>query len=129
MSEVDIPLNLAQLRLKDAFRSLGEDPTSLSTYNDPESCVAALGEPRALSAVKKQIRQADNAWIIEFFEAGGIEGIWDIMEASSSAQYPRPMSLLRCVECAKALLAHPDAVDGVIRSSNKYVRRLLMCKR
>ncbi len=128
MSEVDIPLNLAQLRLKDAFRSLCEDPTSMSMYNDPESCVAALREPRTLPAVKKQIKQADTAWMIEFFEAGGIEGIWDIMEASCTVQYPRPMSLLRCVECAKALLGHPDAVDYVIRSANKYVRRLLMCK-
>ena len=129
MSEVDIPLNLAQLRLKDGFRSLAEDPFALSsTLGDPESCVAALTEPRNVSAVKKQIKVADNSWLVEFFEAGGLEGLWEVMEASSSlTDHPRPMSLLRYVECAKALLAHPDAVDSVIRSPKKYVRRLLLC--
>ena len=128
MSEVDIPLNLAQLRLRDGFKSLGEDPLSISSsLSNPESCVAALSDPRNMSAVKRQLKQADNSWMVEFFEAGGIDGIWDAMEASCSVDYPRPMALLRCVECAKALLTRPDAVDTVVRSSKKYVRRLLMC--
>ena len=129
MSEVDIPLNLAQLRLKDDFRSL-DDTLSMGhgPLSDPETCVAALREPRSISAVRKQIKQADNSWLVEFFEAGGMDGIWDVMEASYSPDLPpRPMALLRCVECAKALLAHPDAVDSVIRSTKKYVARLLIC--
>ena len=133
MTEVDLPLHLAQLRLGDAFRSL-EDSTLTSVlvenfHSDPEACVAALSEPRSISAVKKRIKQADNSWIIEFFEAGGIDGIWDVLESCANADHPRLMSLLRGVECAKALLSHPDAVDRIIRSSSGYVKRLLMCKR
>lgn len=128
MSEVDIPLNLAQLRLKDEFKSFEDPPPFISTnLDDPESCVAALREPRCITSIKKRLKQADNSWIIEFFEAGGLEGVWDILEASASVDYPRPMFLVRCMECAKALLTHPDAVDTVIRSNKKYVRRLLMC--
>ena len=125
MSDVDLPLNLAQLRLQEQFRSLDEGGSLLDECN-PEFCVAALREPWHISAVKRMIRQADYSWIIEFFEAGGIDGLWDALEASATG-YPRPTSLLRCIECTKALLSHPNAIDKIVRSqSEKYVKRLLL---
>ena len=119
-------LKLARLSIENQFCSL-DDTVSLQCL-DPESCVQALRDPWQVTGVKKQIRFADSSWLRSFLDAGGLDALWDTLEACSTGDVLRPTALLRCTECAKALLSHPDALEYLISRSStmKYVDRLLL---
>ena len=90
-------LKLARLSIENQFCSL-DDAGSLQCL-DPESCVQALRDPWQVTGVKKQILLADASWLRSFLDAGGLDALWNTLEAlaCSTGDILRPTALLRCI--------------------------------
>jgi hypothetical protein len=98
---------------------VGQYPaTRRMVMEDPEHCVAQLRDCSNLSAVKRAIQSADEAWTEEFIEHGGLTAILDCLSVlgetavdSLSDALPR----LEVVSCLKAVLNCRYGLECVIR--------------
>ena len=95
---------------------------------DPLTCVQELRDPARISAIKKRLRQedVDEEWMSVFLQEGGLQAVWDVMEACGRHEPPMVTAQLKCVECIKAIITRPTALDYMIRAEEKYIHRLVM---
>ena len=122
-------VNLAEhLSLNHQFQSIGYDSFIDGSSLDPTACVQQLRDPARISVVKKRLRQRDldEEWIGEFLQEGGLQAIWDALEVCGRHDPPKTTAQLKCVECIKAVLTRPTAMDFMLRAEDKFVHRLVL---
>ena len=121
-------VNLAEhLSINHQFQSIGYDSLDRSSLGPAES-VQQLRDPTRISDVKKRLRQpdVDEEWISEFLHEGGLQAIWDLLEACGRHDPPKTTAMLKCVECIKAVVTRPTAMDYMLRAEDKFVHRLVL---
>ena len=94
----------------------------MEEFGDLQHCVAQLRDCNNLSAVKRAIQSADEAWTEQFIEAGGLTAVLECLSVlgerevdSLSDALPR----LEVVSCLKAVLNCRYGLECVIRRGGK----------
>jgi len=78
--------------------------------------------------LKNRIKTADQKWIEEFLEQGGLETILDALSALSGkgfCSFMDAVQQLECVRCIKAIMNHPFGIEYVIMMGEKSVNKLV----
>ncbi len=125
----DRPQKMASFRkVREAF--LSEEGELDET--DPESCVRQFYRCRQLPVLRKALRHADQAWMEEFLEWGGLVAIFDALSALAKKRMHSVIDAipqLECVECLKAVMNSPYGLEFMINSgSDKFVHKLVLGK-
>ena len=125
--ESALATKLAELSRLRAMQTIDEGSNN-NMGLDPLACVQQLRDPTRISVVKKRLRQpdVDEEWIGEFLQEGGLQAIWDVLEACGRHDPPKTTAQLNCVECIKAVLTRPTAMDLMLRAEEKFVHRLVL---
>ena len=126
-SECRLGRRLAEFSRMHAMPSIDEG-MSTDLHMDPLTCVQELRDPARISAIKKRLRQedVDEEWMSVFLQEGGLQAVWDVMEACGRHEPPMITAQLKCVECIKAVITRPTALDYMIRAEERYIHRLVM---
>lgn len=97
---------------------------------DPEACVQQFYRCRQLPQLKKILRHANQQWMEEFLEKGGLVAIFDALSALANQQMLSmgdALPQLECVECLKAVMNSPYGLDFMIHSGNdRFVNKLVL---
>ena len=113
-----------------------------STYNairaeSPLASIEGAGAELTLSLFKKslnyiglknRLKTADQKWIEEFLDHGGLETIFDTLSALSNKGFCSLMDAvqqLECVRCIKAIMNRPFGIAYVIMVGNTFVNKLV----
>ena len=125
--EKALSTKLAELSRLRGMKTIDEDSRNMG-LDDPLACVQELRDPTRISDVKKRLRQpdVDEEWISEFLHEGGLQALWDLLEACSRHDPPKTLAQLKCVECIKTVVTRPTAMDFMLRAEDKFVQRLVL---
>ena len=105
-----------------------ESPLASIEGADAELTLALFKNSLNYIGLKNRIKTADEKWIEEFLEQGGLETIFDTLSALSSKGFCSLMDAvqqLECVRCIKAIMNHPFGIEYVIMIGNAFVNKLV----
>jgi len=95
---------------------------------DAELCLNLFRSSLNFSGLEQRIKSADQKWIEDFLEQGGLEMVFDALTALSNkglASLVDVVKQLECVRCIKAIMNHPFGIEYVVVTGNRFVNRLV----
>jgi len=115
---------------KHSFGKGGSPPRSIVSLEgtDPELCLSLFKNCFNFVGLKNRIRSADQKWIEEFLEQGGLETVFDTLAALSKKGFCSLMDAvqqLECIHCIKAIMNHPCGIEYVVVIGDQFVNRLV----
>lgn len=117
------------LKKRNSYNSIrAESPRASIEGADAELTLSLFKHSLNYIGLKNRIKTADQKWIEEFLDQGGLETIFDTLSALSSKGFCSLMDAvqqLECIRCIKAIMNHPCGIEYVIMIGNKFVSRLV----
>lgn len=126
--------NRARTSLKKRTTSnllLVESPVGSLEGADAELTLSLFKNSLNYIGLKNRIKTADQRWIEEFLEQGGLEAIFDTLSALTSkgfCSFMDAVQQLECVRCIKAIMNHPFGIEYVIMMGDTFVNKLVKGK-
>ena len=105
-----------------------ESPLASIEGADAELTLSLFKNSLNYIGLKNRIKTADQKWVEEFLEQGGLETIFDTLSALSSKGFCSLMDAvqqLECVRCIKAIMNRPFGIEYVIVVGNTFVNKLV----
>jgi len=93
----------------------------------PETCLELFEATLNFIALKNRVQKADQKWIEEFLEQGGLEKVFETLAMISnkdSLGLSDAMRELECVQCIKSIMNHQFGMEYVIRAEKKFIYKL-----
>ena len=115
---------------KNNLSKAGSPPRSVVSLEgtDPELCLSLFKNCFNFVGLKNRIKSADQKWIEEFLEQGGLETVFDTLAALSNKGFCSLMDAvqqLECIRCIKAIMNHPFGIEYVVVIGDQFVNRLV----
>ena len=95
---------------------------------DAELCLTLFKSSLNFSGLEHRIKSADQKWIEDFLEQGGLEMVFDALTALSNKGLSSLLDVvkqLECVRCVKAIMNHPFGIEYVVITGDRFVNRLV----
>ena len=95
---------------------------------DAELCLTLFKTSLNFTGLEHRIKSADQKWIEEFLEQGGLEMVFDALTALSNKGLSNLLDVvkqLECVRCIKSIMNHPFGIEYVIVTGDRFVSRLV----
>jgi len=95
---------------------------------DAELCLNLFKSSLNFSGLEQRIQSADQKWIEDFLEQGGLEMVFDALTALSNKGLSSLVDVvkqLECVRCIKAIMNHPFGIEYVVVTGDRFVNRLV----
>ncbi|XP_065896679.1 inverted formin-2-like isoform X3 [Dysidea avara] len=95
---------------------------------DAELCLTLFKSSLNFSGLEHRVKSADQKWIEDFLEQGGLEMVFDALTALSNKGLSSLLDVvkqLECVRCIKAIMNHPFGIEYVIVTGDQFVNRLV----
>ena len=93
-----------------------------------ELCLNLFKNSLNFSGLERRIKSADQKWIEDFLEQGGLEMVFDALTALSNKGLTSLLDVvkqLECVRCIKAIMNHPFGIEYVVVTGDQFVNRLV----
>jgi len=106
------------------FQKLGSFSIASFEGSDPEFCITLFKNTRNFTGLKTRIKSADQKWMEEFLELGGLETVfWSLAGLGMKTIYTfiDPVRRLECMGCIKAIMNHPYGMEYAITVVGKKV--------
>ena len=117
------------LRRRSAYNAIrAESPLASIEGADAELTLSLFKTSLNYIGLKKRIKTADQKWIEQFLEHGGLETIFETLSMLSSKGFCSLMDAvqqLECVRCIKAIMNRPFGIAYVIMIGNTFVNKLV----
>jgi len=94
---------------------------------DAELCLTLFKNSLNFSGLEHRIKSADQKWIEDFLEQGGLEMVFDALTALNNKGLTSLLDVvkqLECVRCIKAIMNHPFGIEYVVFTGDQFVIRL-----
>ena len=100
---------------------------SLSSFegSDPELCITLFKNTQNFIGLKTRIKSADQKWMEEFLEQGGLETVFSSLVGLGMPKvtytFIDAVRQLECMGCIKAIMNHPFGMEYAITVVGKKV--------
>jgi len=99
---------------------------SLASFegSDPELCITLFKNTLNFIGLKTRIKSADQKWMEEFLEQGGLETVFSSLVGLGmkiTYTFIDAVRQLECMGCIKAIMNHPFGMEYVITVVGKKV--------
>jgi len=104
---------------------------SFSVFNfqgsDPELCLSLFNNTQNFIGLKKRIKTADQKWIEEFLERGGLDSVLHSLSRLSNKRiytFTDAIKQLECISCIKGIMNHPFGMEYVVMTGGKSINKI-----
>lgn len=117
------------IRRRNTYNAIcAESPLASIEGADAELTLSLFKNSLNYIGLKNRIKTADEKWIEEFLEQGGLDTIVETLSALSRKGFCSLMDAvqqLECVRCIKAIMNRPFGIEYVIMTGDKFVNKLV----
>ena len=95
--------------------------------SDPELCLNLFNNTLNFIGLKKRLKSANQKWIEEFLERGGLDSLLNCLSQLSSRRiytFMDAIKQLECIGCIKDVMNHPFGMEYVVMTGGKSVNRI-----
>ena len=95
--------------------------------SDPELCLSLFNNTQNFIGLKKRIKTADQKWIEEFLERGGLDSVLHSLSRLSNKRiytFTDAIKQLECISCIKGIMNHPFGMEYVVMTGGKSINKI-----
>ena len=95
--------------------------------SDPELCLSLFNNTLNFIGLRKRLKKADQKWIEEFLERGGLDSLLNSLSQLSSRRvytFTDAIKQLECIGCIKDVMNHPFGMEYVVMTGGKSVNKI-----
>ena len=95
--------------------------------SDPELCLSLFNNTMNFNGLKKRLQTANQKWIEEFLERGGLDSMLNYLSQLNSKRtytFVDALKQLECIGCVKHIMDHPIGMEYVVMTGGKSVNTI-----
>ena len=95
--------------------------------SDPELCLSLFNNTLNFIGLKKRLKKADQKWIEEFLERGGLDSLLNALSQFSNRRvytFTDAVKQFECIGCIKDVMNHPFGMEYVVMTGGKSVNKI-----